>query len=496
MQGGPSKSRRPLIYSAPQENHSPSIQQLLSSCHVASENSHNASNRNVNDSVPPIPPSFQNSVVAQTEKFLELIPTEINEIISKLPEDSRKTIMFFMCNLDLMSKLHRDKMSQEFKHQLQEIENQNTHQQMKISMLKKENESLTKEIAIRDNIIETQIPLSTAKFNISTQTNFTPGTIPNKCTLKLNSCTQTPHKRSNKQIQTTTLTGFNVSDVVPKVCVHSDSQTSPVKTIDGSMQTDICHKKHVTSEFQCQVSTSNLPHMTQVTQTLSVKSVHFSNQANIMNNPKITKEVQCQVSLDGLPSPMQEKTKDTANSFIPKVNTIQPLKSTSRYQNTSNTTFFSPTKFFSNFNGNKQNQSPLNPVTIQNNFKSFKCAWCLEKKHDWTQCKQWNNWNLPQKQQALQILDNVKKGILHPTVVTKPHFHPQHKSPFNPTHVKINRENISKVQWEKQVKINENVKDAGLVKISSSYYVHKCSAVHQGVESSSLRRSRTTPKSE
>ena len=59
-----------------------------------------------------------------------------------------------------------------------------------------------------------------------------------------------------------------------------------------------------------------------------------------------------------------------------------------------------------------QSHVPVNPVNITINFKNFKCAWCSEEKHDWTQCKQWNSWNLSQKQQALQILDNVKKGKL------------------------------------------------------------------------------------
>ena len=140
---------------------------------------------------------------------------------------------------------------------------------------------------------------------------------------------------------------------------------------------------------------------------------------------------------------------------------------------------------------------PVNPLNITKSFKSFKCAWCSEEKHDWTQCKQWNSWNLPQKQQALQILDNVKKGKLPPTMSARPnHYHPQQKLPFNLTQVRRNRERFSKVQWEKQVKINENVQKAGLVKISISFYVQQCSTVMKGVESSSLRRSRTTPKSE
>ena len=137
----------------------------------------------------------------------------------------------------------------------------------------------------------------------------------------------------------------------------------------------------------------------------------------------------------------------------------------------------------------------VNPGNITTNFKSFKCAWCSEKKHEWTQCNQWNKWNLGQKQQALQILDNAKRGKLPSPVSKRPHFHPQQKLPVNPTKVRSNRESFSRVQWEKQVKINENVKNAGLVKISSSFYVSQGSAVRQGVKSSSLRRSRTTPKS-
>ena len=142
-----------------------------------------------------------------------------------------------------------------------------------------------------------------------------------------------------------------------------------------------------------------------------------------------------------------------------------------------------------------QSNTLVNPGNITTNFKSFKCAWCSEKKHEWTQCNQWNKWNLGQKQQALQILDNAKRGKLPSTVSKRPHFHPQQKLPANPTKVRGNRESFSRVQWEKQMKINENVKDAGLVKISSSFYVPQCSAVKQGVKSSSLRRGRTTPKS-
>ena len=142
-----------------------------------------------------------------------------------------------------------------------------------------------------------------------------------------------------------------------------------------------------------------------------------------------------------------------------------------------------------------QSHIPLNQVNILRNFRNFKCAFCSEEKHAWDKCKQWNTWNLPQKQQALQILDKAKGCKLTPTVSKRPHFHPQQKLPFNPTHVRNNTESLSKTQWEKQVKINENVQNAGLVKISSSFYVQKCSAVKQGVESSSLLRSRTTPKS-
>ena len=88
-----------------------------------------------------------------------------------------------------------------------------------------------------------------------------------------------------------------------------------------------------------------------------------------------------------------------------------------------------------------------------------------------THCNQWNSWNLGQKQQALQILDNVKRGKLPSPVSRRPNFHPQQKLPVNPTKIRSNRDSLSKVQWEKQVKINENVKNAGLVKISSSFYV-------------------------
>ena len=100
---------------------------------------------------------------------------------------------------------------------------------------------------------------------------------------------------------------------------------------------------------------------------------------------------------------------------------------------------------------------PVNQIKITTNFKRFRCAWCSEEKHAWDKCNQWNSWNLGQKQQALQILDNVKRGKLPSPVSIRPHFHPQQKLPVNPTKVRSNRESLSRVQWEKQVKINENV---------------------------------------
>ena len=143
-----------------------------------------------------------------------------------------------------------------------------------------------------------------------------------------------------------------------------------------------------------------------------------------------------------------------------------------------------------------QPNTPISQLKITANYKRFKCAWCSEEKHPWDKCQQWNSWNLWQKQQALLILDNVKKGKLPPNMSTRPHIHSKQKLSFHPTQVKINRENISKVQWENQMKINENIQNAGLVKISSSYYVQKGSAVIQRVESLSLRRSQTTSISE
>ena len=105
----------------------------------------------------------------------------------------------------------------------------------------------------------------------------------------------------------------------------------------------------------------------------------------------------------------------------------------------------------------------VNPINIATNFKRFRCAWCSEEKHAWDKCKQWNTLNLPQKQQALQILNKAKGCKLTPTVSKRPYFHPQQKLPFHHTHVRNNTESLSKTQWEKQVKINENVQNAGLV---------------------------------
>ena len=85
---------------------------------------------------------------------------------------------------------------------------------------------------------------------------------------------------------------------------------------------------------------------------------------------------------------------------------------------------------------------PISQVKITTNFKGYKCAWCSDEKHAWDKCNQWNNWNLGQKQQALQILDNVKRGKLPSPVSRRPNFHPPQKLPFNHTQVERKRESF------------------------------------------------------
>ena len=87
-----------------------------------------------------------------------------------------------------------------------------------------------------------------------------------------------------------------------------------------------------------------------------------------------------------------------------------------------------------------QSYIPINQVNIIRNFKNFKCAFCSEEKHAWDKCKQWNTWNLPQKQQALQILDKAK-GCKHtPTVSKRPHFTPNKNHLSNPTKSEVIQE--------------------------------------------------------
>ena len=75
--------------------------------------------------------------------------------------------------------------------------------------------------------------------------------------------------------------------IVPKYYVNSESQTLPVETTDFSSQVNTDSKENTTSDFQCQVSLSKLPHFTQGTQTPPVKSVDFCIQTNITDHPKI-----------------------------------------------------------------------------------------------------------------------------------------------------------------------------------------------------------------
>ena len=113
---------------------------------------------------------------------------------------------------------------------------------------------------------------------------------------------------------------------------------------------------------------------------------------------------------------------------------------------------FSPnkkTKYSLSKRTSPQSHIPINQVNIIRNFKNFKCAFCSEEKHAWEKCKQWNKWNLPQKQQALQILDHVKRNKLSHTVSKRPHFHPLQKLPLNPLQTKTKQADLSKIQWEK-----------------------------------------------
>ena len=607
-----------VIYAAPQESNSPQMEKLLTSLStsVAENIPNNVYNTMINDSIPHIPPSFQNSVTSQGKKFESIIPQEIKEIISSLPHDSGQTLFNFIMVLGTSPKPLIDKLLQENSElrQLQKDSAPNTQQMIKIMELTEQVQSLTTQNEVMNKIIDTQIPLCTAKFNTSTQTNSTPE--------------------------------ITVNKIVPKYYVNSDSQTLTAETTDFSTQVNTDSKENTSSDFQCQVSLSKLPHLTQETQTQPVKSVDFCIQTNITDKPGIThlsqhslletesqqlkedlSQLQSEYSslqelyenLDGKYQEaleygakatiqiedqseeiaqlqnqlvtLQEKFDklkeqenlvcDKYNSLIPQFNlkisafqkiikdlhhdnyllnnglkkispesdlnnrlnssvqsdesgkwvmvedsasqtdsisssatinskvicTESSVQATLTQSNINSVTQTTPNSYHTPSFPNKktkyslsQRKSPqshitINQVNIIRNFKNFKCAFCSEEKHAWDKCKQWNTWNLPQKQQALQILDKAKGCKSTPTVSKRPNFHSQQKSPFNPSQVKINRVNFSKVQWEKQMKINENVKNAGLVKISSSFYVPQYSAVKQGVKSSSLRRGRTTPNS-
>ena len=424
-------------------------------------------------------------------------------------------------------KLLIDKLLQENSElrKLQKDSAPNTQQMTKIIELTEQVQSLTKQNEVMNTIIDTQIPLCKATFSRTTQTNCTPE--------------------------------INGNEIMQKECVSSNTQTLPVKAVDFSSQANSCCKEHVTSEFQCQVSLSKLPHLTQETQTPSVKTVHFWSQTNIPNPPKITEvsqnsffqfeNQQLKEALSQLQSEysslqefhenlsgkyqealeycaksniqVENQTEEIAqlksqlvalqencnklleheklvcnkyksliseyNSLIPQLKeenpTISDLQKTVKnlqhdnyllnnvlekiYSGSSSITtctnssvqanltqtntcsytplpkmssvkMSSPTKRAKSTPSRRTSPQPSVPISqikITTNFKRFRCAWCSEEKHPWDKCQQWNSWNLPQKQQALQILDNAKRCKLPPTVSKRPHFHPQQKLPFNPT---------------------------------------------------------------
>ena len=621
-----------VIYDAPQGNNTSSVNQLLASFTTGiTENNPNVSKTTVAGSVPPVPPSFQDSVSTLAEEFLKLIPVEINGIISNLPEGNREKVLMFICNLGVTPKFHIDQMTQEFQCQLQETQCQNAQQRVEINTLNEQVQSLTQENAVMNTIIDTQIPICKAKFIRSTQTDFTPKIV--------------------------------VNESVPKEGVSSDTQTLTVNTMDFSSQTHICCKERVTSEFQCQVSLSKLPHKTQETQTQLALTVNSSNQTDITGNSnpatasqtvllkrenqQLREEVsqlqdkyysslkedykykypsECNINdkvqnvdqteeivrlKDQLVASQENCNKleeheklvcDKYNSLISEFNSLLPQLKDANFtilelqktvkdlhhdnyllnnvlekicpendscnsgnclnqqdeSETSNTPInwnqeeyvmvtdstaqtehipptstnsskitgidstaqttpiqnndfsaqrntippqksLSPTKRTKGTPSRRtslQPNIPISQIRITTNFKRFKCAWCSEEKHPWDECQQWHSWNLWQKQQAVQILENVKKGNLHPNVPVKPQFQPQRRALFSPIQVKRNNDSLSKIQWEKQMKINENVQEAGLMKVSNSFYVPQCSVVMQGVKSSSLRRGRTTPNSQ
>ena len=250
-----------VFYNAPQEHNTPSTEQLLASfSNAVTENNSSANKATIYNSVPPVPPSFLDSVISQGKSFEGIIPHEIKGIISNLPQDSGQRLFNFIMFLGTSPKLLIDKLLQENSElrKLQKDSAPNTQQMTKIIELTEQVQSLTKQNEVMNTIIDTQIPICKAKFIRSTQTDFTPEII--------------------------------VNEIVQKECASSNTQTLPVKTIDFSSQTHSCCKEHVTSEFQCQASLSKLPHLTQETQTSSVKTVHFWSQTNIPDPPKITEE--------------------------------------------------------------------------------------------------------------------------------------------------------------------------------------------------------------
>ena len=168
-----------VIYASPQKSNSPPTEPpwtSLPTSSVIENNPNNVHNTIINDSIPPIPPSFQNSVTSQGKKLESIIPQEIKEIISSLPHDHGQTLFNFIMVLGTNPKPLIDKLLQENSElrQLQKDSAPNTQQITKIMELTEQVQSLTTQNEVMNKIIDTQIPSCTAKFNTSTQTNSTP----------------------------------------------------------------------------------------------------------------------------------------------------------------------------------------------------------------------------------------------------------------------------------------------------------------------------------
>ena len=139
-----------VIYSAPQESDSPQIEQLMTSFSTSTiENSpSNVHKIMVDNSAPPIPPSFLNSVTSQGKSFEGIIPTEIKEIIFNMPHDTGQKLSHFIMVLGTSPKILVDKLIQEnkeLKQQLQKENFQNTQRMTKIMELTEQVQTVTEQ---------------------------------------------------------------------------------------------------------------------------------------------------------------------------------------------------------------------------------------------------------------------------------------------------------------------------------------------------------------